>query len=990
MTPNFALSLSFEGIRLLRRVTGGWHLVGEVTLETPDLGGALKVLRQTALELDPAGLRTKLLIPNEQIKYTAIDSTQTDLDDVHAALDGLTPYSIHDLVIDYDRTGGRTHIAAVARETLQEAEAFALEHNFAPVCFAAVSPPFTFSGEVFFGPTKAANDILGAETPVTRDGEAVVVIGAVAMTEPEPVADPTPVTGSQADTPLVLDQESEGDDNDAVVDVLFASRHRETVEDAPQLEEAPATPAPPVVAEPEPTPAVEPLFTRRKESPKDAVPKRSEPPLTAAKAPKLEPVVEAPAPPPPIVTPKLEEDIAPPPPVVADPIVRPAPLPDRGEAPAPVKPTAEAETMTVFGARNGAKVGGKPKYLGLMLTTALLIFMLLVALFMNTATEDGLAGLFKRDPQLIETTDVPTPVIQAPTETVAQEPVAETPAPPVLRQPVGRVLSADEANRIYAATGVYQRAPRFTSVPRETSIEGFQAASAIAALEPMAPLAAPDLDAMVPDAPLTPPANPPAPGIEFPRDLRGFILATPEGTITPEGAFVIAGAPERRPPARPGSEVIVATPAPATVAPAGEEGLILIAGRPPIVPPLRPASIAPDDEANVAPEAPVEIVVETAEAATTQLPEIDDAAAAAIVAEALAAAQNDPAPAPVEEEVVAGLTEALQEEVLTPDVALAEPEEAATPEDIAATDPTPETPDDVIVIAGRPDIVPNLRPDDLVVPEQEAAVLEEITPEAAEEDIATAEPGTLEDVIIVAGRPDLTPPERPASIVARAVETPALIVVNPTDVLANSGVSLATFQPRLRPATLQPPVAEPTIQSDPTLAGFRPAVRPADLAPAEEPAEEVIIEETTPDVTSVIAAITAAAPPSPIVNATAQAIVVARAQAAAQQRQAAPQPAAAAPTTQVSSAPAQPTGPVPGGVARAATVDNAIRLRDINLVGVYGRPNDRRALVRLSNGRFVKVEVGSRLDGGRVTAIGDSALNYVKSGRTYALQLPAG
>jgi len=71
-------------------------------------------------------------------------------------------------------------------------------------------------------------------------------------------------------------------------------------------------------------------------------------------------------------------------------------------------------------------------------------------------------------------------------------------------------------------------------------------------------------------------------------------------------------------------------------------------------------------------------------------------------------------------------------------------------------------------------------------------------------------------------------------------------------------------------------------------------------------------------------------------------------------------------------------------------VSNAIRLRDMNLIGVYGRPGDRRALIRLSNGRFVKVEVGSSLDGGRVTAIGDSALNFVKRGQTYALQLPAG
>ena len=65
-------------------------------------------------------------------------------------------------------------------------------------------------------------------------------------------------------------------------------------------------------------------------------------------------------------------------------------------------------------------------------------------------------------------------------------------------------------------------------------------------------------------------------------------------------------------------------------------------------------------------------------------------------------------------------------------------------------------------------------------------------------------------------------------------------------------------------------------------------------------------------------------------------------------------------------------------------------MRDVNLIGVYGRPNDRRALVRLGNGRYVKVKIGSDLDGGNVTAIGDNALSYVKRGETIALQLPSG
>ena len=75
-------------------------------------------------------------------------------------------------------------------------------------------------------------------------------------------------------------------------------------------------------------------------------------------------------------------------------------------------------------------------------------------------------------------------------------------------------------------------------------------------------------------------------------------------------------------------------------------------------------------------------------------------------------------------------------------------------------------------------------------------------------------------------------------------------------------------------------------------------------------------------------------------------------------------------------------------MARAATQSNAIHLREINLIGIYGRPTDRRALVRMSNGRYVKVKVGDRLDRGRVTAIGESELSYQKRGRNIVLRMP--
>jgi hypothetical protein len=86
----------------------------------------------------------------------------------------------------------------------------------------------------------------------------------------------------------------------------------------------------------------------------------------------------------------------------------------------------------------------------------------------------------------------------------------------------------------------------------------------------------------------------------------------------------------------------------------------------------------------------------------------------------------------------------------------------------------------------------------------------------------------------------------------------------------------------------------------------------------------------------------------------------------------------------------QPSMPFSASVAQQATTKNAINLRKINLIGVYGGTSSRRALVRMGNGSYMKVQVGDRLDGGQVAAIGESELRYVKSGRNLVLRIPEG
>lgn len=194
MKPNFALTLSFEGISLLHRAFPGWHMVGEVSLDNADLTGALSDLRQRAENLDSNPIRSKLVIPNNQIRFLQFDSEGLEADEiasaVHRALNGATPYAVDDLAYDWSISAGQVHVAAVARETLAEAEAFATEHGFNPLCFVAVPEGRDFVGEPWFGETKAAPSLLPEGGRIDRDTAAIRVIGTAPM--PAAAADAAP------------------------------------------------------------------------------------------------------------------------------------------------------------------------------------------------------------------------------------------------------------------------------------------------------------------------------------------------------------------------------------------------------------------------------------------------------------------------------------------------------------------------------------------------------------------------------------------------------------------------------------------------------------------------------------------------------------------------------------------------------------------------------------------------------------------------------
>ncbi|NDV01970.1 hypothetical protein [Pseudoroseicyclus tamaricis] len=1323
MKPAFALSLSVEGIRLLHRSGADWHLVGEVRLETGDLAADLATLRETALALEPKNLRTKLLIPNDQIRYIALDTTRASIEDIETALEGATPYAVSELSYDHTRGGGRTYIAAVARETLAEAEGFAVEHRFAPVCFAAAPEPFTFMGEPFFGATQAAATLLPPgeeperdeapvdpkalrtprarlpwEKPGSRPGKAPLALmtegdgtevledapeeeapatrpavlpvieddapesgsepleddapagvsedAAVAVDdkpgapvepaadaprapevstpaaadaspeEPEPAAPAEPTEAPATDPVAEAPTETVAEKAPEAAALGFASRRRKP-EPAPASTPEPA-PAEPTLAEaPAPAPTADtPLFSSRARkwgsAPRDTAPKEP-PPMSAASRPAeraraglvptppetlsagprpmpqpkarpgsalaakpsdgasatspaltAEPArgpaalrTGAPPPPPPASRPTggalrplapagkgampplvaaptsarapegalgaapaitgLSPEAKPPEEVTADvapdiadsltaeteppmperftartvtaPRSAPAFSPPAAAAPAPAAPGKEAtpkprpatapppepgaagpvpfETaepakagvlsslrsrraapepqakpdaeerarMTVFGARETAP-RTTPRYLGLILTALLILAMLAVAAFaaprvisaLFSPSEDGaeaetefaalpapeaeddnsLDGAIAATSALIsgaesepEEDDVASITLPEDDSSLLTPEEGSLAAAPLA--PRGQVPSPAEAERFYAATGVWLRAPRLPLTPRTTSLEAMQ----VGLVEP-APesSAAPQIVRASPDPGLGPQIDPPPPGLTFERDARGFFLATEDGTVTPQGLVIYAGRPDIMPPTRPGTVAPEEPVFPVTYAPLSPPETRLRA---------RPAAI----EAAAAEATETEADAAAEEAGDTEGAE-DPAADAPALASPEAA---DPESGAAASELSATDAAAIDAAATDPPVTAGavgigalgtvSAVEAGPGAPEATSDDAGQSASEILAPWSGP--APEDRPADLV--EGEAMALLDPATTAGE----TAETTPTEVALsgdepapeILDSLPGPAPRNRPADLapVSATADTAAQGDEPPPEILA----SWDGPTPALRPAALAP---EPPAEILTAWDGPVPGIRPEDLAPAtdEELAEEDDDEagdeadpSGPPEGASLATALLEITSGSsdPLAGATPLAVATASRPDArprnfdrvvAQQRsrqQTAPAPSApaaaepAAPAVVASSA-VQPTGPVPGSVASAATIEDAINLRDINLIGVYGRPGDRRALVRLDNGRYVRVGVGDSLDGGQVTAIGDGALNYVKRGRTYALEVAEG
>lgn len=893
MKPNFALTLSFDGIGLLHRAATGWHVVGEVALDSDDLAADLAVLRRTAVQLDSAGLRSKLVIPNDQIRYLALPAPAKDADVaayVTAALDGATPYDIADLRFDWIIVGHDLHIAAVARETLDEAEAFAEEHGFAPVSFVATPTADSFPGEPFFGPSRAAARLIDPSDRLMRDTHAIRILGRAVLAAPEAdamqadvIASEQPMAQAEAEPDAAHVPQADTAAADLAADAvvtqgrpdlpapdnkaadLVAETRVEANEDPAETAKSDQTEDDKAESDTDSLPEVLPSFSSR----------RTAPDLTGTPPAAPRRPIIAELPPLPKAGPALTATRA------------------GGQVPPPQ--TGFAETGSAFAGKDAKVKSSAP-----------------------AAANDALPqpAAFRSPPaspvpasQKAVSAGVLAPLLRrlAGTDTDGASQVAKPSLPkrsPVTaRQSEKQRLTIFGARKPDSAMAMTRGRPRFLGLILTGILLLFMAAVAA-------------WSAMVSDT--------------------GFI----------KGLF---GSPDTE-----------------------------FASQPPA-----------DDQADAQP-AQTTALVTAPDQTDIELARLDSSdTLSELTAEELAPETSDTSatdiPAPTDPgEVTDGITSSYAASGIW-QVAPVQPDSppAETIDDLylASIDTSLQNLDAVALPEPRrstPDSVPSAQSSPAPLGTQfdmDTRGLVTATPQGAQ---------TPDGIIVFAGRPPVTPQNVPT----RADNTPAVAV--------DTDPALAAFRPRIRPETLAESNERAQLGglSRDELSNLRPRLRPATLAAVAQALQEADIAEAEEDEAEVAALETATAQAiatslKPLARPRNFASTVDSTRQAQQAPQQAPQQVAAA-ATLAPQRNAAPQIPSSASVAQQATVRGAINLRQVNLIGVYGQPSNRRALVRLSNGRYQKVQVGDRLDGGQVRAIGESELSYVKGNRAIVLSMPRG
>jgi hypothetical protein len=1039
MKPSFALNLTEQGVTLLHRTARGWRDLGHAAFDNADLPAALDELRAKALALAPKGLSTKLVIPNSQILYAQIDAPGPDeasrRAQIETSLQGRTPYAVADLVYDWHMQGSTAHVAVVARETLAEAEGFATEHGFNPMAFVAIpdaADAAAFAGEPFFGPSSLAPSLLRGKQTLERDDAAISLINRdkpkaaatdAAENPPQPQQDQLELSQQEHEP-----SEPEQPENPAPHLISDPAPEPGPVPTDDPVSDAVPDPITDPVQDPDPVPARDPISDPVQDP--DPVPARDpipepvqDPDPVPARDPISDPVqdpVSVPADDP--IAPTLA-DLAPArrAPASAFPALqsgtRTLSLPELDEAPMAVDVPDEDDATTPPASTRpeplGASRGGSGELPPALSAAALLAFASRRGADSPAPARDAVAaGSGFRGTGPATNAAPPLRAVQGPATTVAKPSAAkptvdrpsaarpapkfsyDDPVPPPPRVP-GDPPGSQGTAMGKAGKGLRTIGAMVSAMPAKTANKSVlrdappafapksgDAASNVAALRPNMPTTTtrPPQGAVRPDALARGLSARSMTRTGKPRFL-GLILT---GILLLVLAVVAAWSSyylTQRDQTDPVAVAVVDAAAPPDIV---EEGAPILA--------------APTGSDNVAPDP---ITPETLPAATTVT-----GPAPQTGLDSLAADATPPASRLEDEVFLAGMD---------PPPARSGPSGLADPTVTSDALPSPQMPPPPF------GTVYTFDANGLIEPTVEGIV-------------------TPDGVRLVAGPPPRLPPARPAAIEAAAAPVNAA----PGSAPLQANIPLAAgAEPALPAAADVAVVPAQTFQADSSLSDARPRVRPPELAPppaavSADPADDAAlvtaedsrIVSLRPRVRPV--AILAAGDSARIASQSASlaanaaseaAIIEASAslspQAVLVSRVPAPRPrnisraveaAVAAASRQTTSRPApEPQGkaldeaddepevataapriPTRASVAKQATFVNAINLSKVNLIGVYGSQSRRYALIRQANGRYKKVSVGDKIDGGRVEAITASEVRYQKGGRLIALALPKG
>ncbi|MFY0660749.1 MAG: hypothetical protein JXR15_09670 [Shimia sp.] len=913
MTANLALTLSFEGIGLLTRVPGGWHLLGEVGLDSPDLAGELATLRAQAVEVGGETFATTLVLPNDQIKYLTLPagrmSEKKRRQKAEDALEAETPYRADQLVFDIAMLDRVPQIAAVARDTLNEAEAFAVEHAFNPVNFTAIPTQDSFASAPDFGDTAAAQ---AAGIKIKADKTAIVVVGEGPLPEPEPAPVPAPKPElelePQAELKLDIPPVAPASAEPAAEEVL-ESDPTPVEETTAQAQEAASETQDDVQA----VPAAEPVEPKEPQTPE-----RETSAATESDAPKSEVKPEA-APVQPVTSEKAKaakpaapkEDAKP-----AEPAAAFASI--RAQKAAPKETKAAPELSGVTRKVSGTNAPSIPTNTSDGKTPPLRFDPAKAVAGLKSGHDEDASSAPKADDSAASDTEATTfASARSKTKVAGPAPKLGKKGTRSKAKKAAQDTSAQEKQKMTmfgARPQEVRGKPRHLGLILTTLLLVLMAIVALwatyATEDGLAGLFGSDEPDAIEVAVEASSAEPQAETDTVTTEGNTAVTASEAATETnAASAAELAPEPELPPSDAP---MVVTVPDGMTPNPTDNVDTALLE-------PLSPDSIT--DSAEI----------------ETMLDEVSDGNVDPVEAEARYA--------------VTGIWQRAPEQPL----------ELATDssDDIYIASVDRDTIGFDAVALAAPDALDTDRP----ARAQVNPVAADTTFDLDERGlvVATVE-GALnpEGVMVFAGRPPVVPAAYPKRI--KVGEEPQISEADNT--------RLATLRPKLRPNDLLEQNERATYggMTLEELAQIRPKLRPENAKLADE-------KDTTPTQYAVKAS------PRPRLKPANIAQLAARAAPETSTTTAAAVPAAAT---------VVPDIPTTASVARQATIKNAINLNKVNLIGVYGTSSNRRALVRLSSGRYKKVQVGDRVDGGRVSAISEDELHYTKGKRNVVLKMPKG